>query len=431
MRTDLTEAGETLFNLLTSSTFYVVDCEYTATHDEAHSNSIISIAIVPVVQGRRAAAADELYFEMNPGVSISRESTKIHGFTDAKVGKFKRFDFYAAKILAKLSDKNAVFVAHTSADIHALRAELTRLDERKALGEVVNAGLADLPKLPIIDTSTFAKTLRYPKVGSTSFIGLAELCRLTEVKNEKPHNAKSDARATADALIELLRYAAQVSARSDLGELLRDHRGGTTHDPKKAIFFRGKQSDPELPKTHLDKHLAPLDHLASPAEIDAWVELARECSLLRCQFLVEEAVAAGEQNAWALRIQLVGLIGTLTEPGQTGTLLGAIKELIDPRDRAGGLGVAEKKAYKWWSEVKPLVASSIACKLSRLERCPSCRAGEACPRDVLYQSVARVGIYNDGKPLTNEKINELFKNNAASKFYRWKVSYPELAAFAA
>ena len=431
MSTALSGAGQTLFSLLTSSTFYVVDCEYTATHDAAHTNSIISIAIVPVVQGRRAPASDEIYFEMNPGVSISKESIRLHGFTDAKVKKFKSFDFYAPKILAKLSGKNAVFVAHTSADIHALRAELTRLDERRALGEVVSAGLSDLPKLPILDTSTFAKTLQYPKVGSASFIGLAELCRLTGVKNVNPHNARSDARATADALIELLRYAAQVSARADLGEILREHRGGTTHDPRKAIIFRERQSDPELSKEHLDKHLPSLDHPATPSEIDAWVDLAKECALLRCQLLVTEAVSAGEDNALLLTKRLVELIGTLTEPGQVSTLLGAIRELIEPRYRAGGLGLVEKRAYKWWSDTKPLISNSKACGVSRLERCPSCRAGEACPRDVLYQFVARVGVYNDGSPLSNQKIIELFKNNAASKLYRWSVHYPELAAHAA
>ena len=282
MRTELSSAGETLFGLLASSTFYVVDCEYTATADASHTNSIISIAIVPVVQGRRAPASDELYYEMNPGVPISKASTKVHGFTDEKVAKLRRFDFYAPKILAKLADKNAVLIAHTSADIHALRAELTRLDERKAAGEAVSVGLADLPNLPIIDSSTLARTLRYPGVGSSTFTGLRELCKLTGVVNENPHNARGDARATADALIQLLAYAAQVSARSDLGEILREHHGGSTHDPQKTIIFHEKESNPELPREHLDKHHSQLDHTASLVELTDWVKLANECALLLC-----------------------------------------------------------------------------------------------------------------------------------------------------
>lgn len=431
MRTELSSAGETLFGLLTSSTFYVVDCEYTATGDSAHTVSIISIAIVPVVQGRRAPASDELYYEMNPGVPISKASTKIHGFTDEKVAKLRRFDFYAPKILAKLADKNAVFVAHTSADIHALRAELTRLDERKAAGEAVSVGLSDLPNLPIIDTSTLARTLRYPEVGSSTFTGLRELCKLTGVVNENPHNARGDARATADALIQLLAYAAQASARSDLGEILREHRGGSTHDPRKTIVFQEKESDPELPQEHLDKHHSQLDHKASLVELTDWTNLANECALLRCQWLVKDAVFAGEHNAAALTDRLVGLIGTLTEPGQVSTLLGAVQELIEPRARAGGLGVLTNRATSWWRKVKPLVANAVPCGENNLERCPSCRQGAACPRDVLYQYVAKTAIYNDGKPLSNQQIKDLFKNSHASKIYLWKEHFPEIAAHAA
>ena len=78
-----------------------------------------------------------------------------------------------------------------------------------------------------------------------------------------------------------------------------------------------------------------------------------------------------------------------------------------------------------------LVSRSPACGVNNLEQCPDCRAGAPCPRDVLYQSVALTGVYNGGKPLTNQMISDLFKNYNASRLFRWGDRFSVLAAHAA
>lgn len=432
MKTNLSEVGQELFNLLTTSTFYVVDCEYTATGDESRANSIISIAIVPVIQGRRVPASEEFYFEMNPGVPISAASTRVHGFTDASVKGKRGFAYYAPLIIAALDDPAAIFVTHTSADLHALRAELIRLDTRKANGETIKVGLEDLPDLPVIDTSTLARTLHYPGIGQSGVIGLARLCELTGVTNQKAHDARGDARAAADALLELLAHASQYDGKSDLNELLRQHRSATTHKPKTAITFREHQDfDPALPEEHIAKHRAPLDHVASKLEILEWIDLAGECASLRCQWLVDEATVAGDLNAPALLDLAAELLPTLTEPGQAATLLGAINELIKPIERAGGSGLTSTRAIRWWGKVRPLVSSSPQCGASDQLRCPACRQGDACLRDTLYQFVAQIAVLGKNELLTDQQVRDLFKPRGFVGLHVWNKKYPELAAFAA
>jgi len=431
MKTKLSETGERNFDLLTTTTFYVIDTEYTATRDGSKTNSIISLAIVPVRQGR-IDASDLLYCEMNPGVPISAESSKIHGFTDEMMKKKRRFDYYVPKIMGKLSETNAVLVCHTSADVHALRAELSRLDERYEKGEDLGFGLADLPDLKVIDTSRLAKTVGYPGVGSRSMIGLSELCKLTGVTNQSTHNAKSDALATAEALIELLAFAAQAQSIADLGQLLRKHNAKTTHDPAPAPFFRDrKTTEPQLSKEHVTKHALQLDHAASEEEIAAWVELANECANLRCSLLVDDAIVAGELNAAALLAPLRALLPALAAPGQAATLLGALCELLDPRDREGGAPIAGTNAIRKWREDWKQVITYPKCGLDFPEMCPSCRSGEICPLDRLHQLFAENALFGEGKEFDQAGFRELFRLRHSSRIRNWAPLYPELAAYAA
>ena len=64
-----------LYDQLTAATFFAVDTEF-STHDDEHH--LISIAVVPVIGGRRTKASHELYRVMNPGVPIDDVSSAIH-----------------------------------------------------------------------------------------------------------------------------------------------------------------------------------------------------------------------------------------------------------------------------------------------------------------------------------------------------------------
>lgn len=434
MKTKLTEANQELFDNIMSHTFYVVDTEYTATGKEhGKGNSIISIAIVPVVQGQRTSKS-ELYLVMNPGVPITAASRAKHGFTDKDVNNKQHFSYYAPKIVKAFCDDDAVFVSHTAVDIRAIRGELERLDTRKASGEPkIKAGLQDLPNLPIIDTSRLAKQIGYPEAGQKAIISLERLCELTEVTNKKPHDALSDARATADALIELLAYAAQINGVTDLQEILNKHNAGTTSKPLGVIdFHNSTPSDLVLPPEHLAKHNEPLVGIATKKVIKKWLILVNECASLRCQFLVQEAQVAGNLNAKKLVTEVSELLEEPRGPGQAGTLAGALAELILPKERDGEPGLTYNGALQMWRKARPRVAKSIPCGKDFSEQCPDCREGNACPLDTIYQLVAQIALLGRNDPLTQKQIKDHFAKNNKSQLGHWaRTTHKDIAAYAA
>jgi len=432
VKTVLTDAGYDLFSLLTSQTFYVVDTEYTAAGDEFGGNKIISIAIVPVVQGRRLTSA-ELYREMNPGVSISAESSSVHGFTNESVKRKKDFAHYAKEILDHLKDPDGIFVAHTAADIRAIRSELERLDIRKSAGEKqIKVGLADLPLMPILDTSTLAGHLRYPKYGQKAVISLTGLCELTGVSYKNAHNAKGDARATADALVELLAHAAQVLEMADTAALFRVHNAGTTHAPRGALSIRtGRRSAPALPAEHLAKHLNPMSTRAKKKELQAWIDLAKECATLRCQWLRDDARVVGQVNASVLLDDVRDLLPLLTEPGQSGTLLEAVTEFIKPRWYGGLHGLEYTRALRWWGETRPLLEQVPPCGVKSELSCPSCRRGDPCPRDVAHHYIGELISRGKLDTITNKRAAAIFKRGSYFGVAHWSIAYPDIAAYAA
>lgn len=332
MKTKLTGAQHEMFEHLTSRTFYVVDTEYTSGPDK-DGNHLISIAVVPVVAGRRNTK-DDFYKEMNPGVPIDPRATAKNRFTDTFVKGKKSFGFYAKPIIDALTDPDAVFVAHTNCDILVLRAELTRLDQARTREDVKSwPALAGLPELPIIDTSTLPRLVALEGLGHRGSISLERLCELTSARNRKPHHALSDARATADALLELLAHVAKKASFYDLSELLRAHDRGTTASPRGPAHIRSRREyDPALPPSHVARHVNPLDHTGTREELLAWTDLAAECVELRCQWLRDEVRAAATDNGPSLLDPLVKLLPNASQPGQVGTLLGAVYQLIAPQD---------------------------------------------------------------------------------------------------
>lgn len=249
-------------------------------------------------------------------------------------------------------------------------------------------GLADLPDLPVIDTSTLPRLLRVPGIGNRGVVSLATLCQLLGVTNGPAPHARGDARATADALLKLLVHAAGASYAS-LGDLLADHDRGTAQSPRLPGYIRSRRDiDPVLPAAHLAGHDRPLTHAGIADEHRAWLDLAGECAALRCPHLRGEAGLAAPENGAVLLDPLVALLPSLTEPGQPGTLLGAVAELIEGADPAAPT-LTHTRALRWWAGQRPLVAASTPCGEVRAEACPDCRAGHGCPRDTIYQPVAQ------------------------------------------
>jgi DNA polymerase III epsilon subunit-like protein len=434
----LTDAGFDLFQRLTARTFLVLDTEYTPDPD-GDGDRLISIAITRIVRGKRVRDG-ELYREMNPGVPIDPRSTAVHGFTTEAVARKRRFNHHAPAIMAALNVPDAVLVCHTGSDIRVLRRELERLDEADTADAHPSpaVGLADLPELPIIDTSTLPRLLRYPELGNRNVVSLTTLCQLVGVRNAAAHHARGDARATADALIRLLVHAAGAFTYDSLDALLADHARGTTHAPRLPGYIRGRRQSPVVPLEHLVRHGSPLTHAGSDAELAAWLKMAADCAQLRCPDLRIEATLAATENGAQLFDPLVAMLPAVTAPGGAGTLLGAVAALItaaapgaDPP--AAKPALTHSRALRWWAKTRPRVETTPPCDPSNGSRCcPDCREGHGCPRDTLYQAVTRVAVLGERGTLTMTAIKDrLFGNRPDRRIHRWSSTHPREAAYMA
>lgn len=409
-----------------------MDTEFSTDDDGEHH--LISIAIVPVVGGHRTKAKDELHRVMKPGAPIDDFSSTIHGFTDAQVAKKRPFEFYATVIADRRREEDAVFVCHNTIDAHVLRREFERLDERTANGESGLAGLADFPDLPVLDTQRLVTTLDYPGVAKGAKVSLDKLCDLTGVsRTQKAHDAREDARATASAFERLLRYIAEKCLYWNIEDLLEAGSGGTTHDPKGPAHIRGKrdQRAPQPPE-HIAKHIYPLaDPVADGSdEAERWLEMAYECAELRCPYLRDEAIAAAAANGAVLIRPLTDDLPHLAEPGQAGTLLGAIAALIAGSDRARPT-LDSNKALRWWKAAQPVIRQAPACNRDKANTmCPSCLEGEPCPCDIAYLALAELITLGGRGVIDGPRAKEFITPTERGPFNTWRVHHPEVLAYA-
>ena len=378
----MTDAQFAMFEQLAARPFLVLDTEY-CRDPAGDGNRLISVAITPVIRGRRGTRKDgELYVEMNPGVPIDAATSAVHGFTDAAVARNRSFAHHAPTLLNALEIPGAILVTHTGADIHVLRRELERLDETAhARGHLAPVGLSDLPEL-LLDTSTLPRMLRYPGVGNRGIVSLETLCQLTGVSNAGAHHAQHAARATAAALIRLPAHAARDFHHASIEELLAEHDRGTTKAPRVTAYPGSRPGRPGPGIGHLARHTSPLTHAGGADERAAWIALAAECVRLRCPHLRAEAALAAPANGKDLLDPLYRLLPSATEPGQPGTLLGAVAALIegaaphtDPPPAQPVLTALT--AMRWWGKRKKDVAASPAC--GDAGRCSACADGARLP----------------------------------------------------
>lgn len=433
-----TDAALDHFETLTTRTFLVLDTEYT-THRGKDGKRLISVGITTVIGGKRAGRNEELDVVMNPGIAIDANSTAVHGFTDADVARRRDFAYYAPRILARLArHPDAVLVTHTGADIYRLREELARLDELRQTGDTtITVGLADLPELRLIDTSTLPRLLRLPGLGARPVIGLDDLSSMLGVSATKRHTALGDARTAADVLVKLLLHAAQHFTHGTLDELLDDHARGTTHDPHVPVAAAvAGFSEPRLPDEHLVLHQAPLLDRATAADVDLFVAMARECVRLRCPHLLEAADLAATNNADLLLNPVADLLtapdetssepaeqNPPDEPGRAGTAAGALLRVLDPTS-PGTPALASQEALSWWRRRSSTVSMATRCASSGAAACPDCRAGRECALDVLHRPIASTATYAGRADLDADYIKDRLMTPMATKSWRaltgWK-----------
>lgn len=423
---NLTDAAADAYrHMVRTATFYVVDTEYTrpATDDTVRASRLISIAIVPVVAGVKQTP---LYVEMNPTVPVSSATQEITGFTTEKVAKKRSFAFYADRIVKFFQDPAGVFVSHTGADLRVLRGELERED---IAGNKV--GLANLPDLAVIDTALLPRLLQVQGIpAAKGAVSLNSLCSLIGVnyREDKAHHARYDAKTTADALCALLGHAANSGRYVDLNSLLKDHSRGTTATPRSSGQYSSAPDDhPALPPAHISKHgLVVLTEDAEEEEIRAFTEMATECVALRCEYLKDET-AGSVEVADKLLDPLWGLLPSCTEPGQAGTLFGAVSVLLPD-------AMPSTRMVRWWTAHKNEVAQATRCGGQRHDACPECRTSQSCPQDVLYTTVARVAALCGRAELTKKTVKEkLFSapHKKDSRIRDWSRTHPELAGYMA
>lgn len=426
----LTDSTFRVFERLVRRTFLVLDLEFCIDDEGEH---IVSVGIVPVVRGRRETA---FYRVIHPGVPIDAATAEVHGFTDADVKGKRRFGFHARKILDQLDIQDAVLVTHTPVDVRVLRLELERL------GADASTTLADLPELPLLDTSSLGRLVGFPGIGSRGIVGLQALCELTGTSRTDAHNAKADATATADALLELLVHAANTDEYDDIDVLLAAHDRGTTHAPRAGGYLGPRDNGITLPPAHLALHTSPLTHKGTKREVAAWLKRAEDCASLTCEYLAEEAALAADENGPALLQGLTALASACSKPGQLGTIAGALAALlpqapmtaddVQQLNQTTTTAIEPGRAIFWWRGLRRTFADQPPCGALQAERCPACRERRGCPAQLLHQQVAYVACLGERGVLTTERIRkELLSTRPDVRVRSWRTHTPDVAAWSA
>lgn len=210
----LTDAQYEVFERLTARPFLVLDMEWA--NDAEQAEHIISVAVTRVVRGKRTTEG-EYYKVVKPGVPIDALTRAKHGFTDEAVKRKPRFAKAAPGILEALRFPDAILVSHGAIDARVLGDNLRRLEDVPE----ARVGFEDLPDLPLLDTTRLPRLAQHPAGAQRATVSLPDLCAAVGVTLKSHHHARDDARATADALVKLLSYAAAEGTFGSIEDLLR------------------------------------------------------------------------------------------------------------------------------------------------------------------------------------------------------------------
>lgn len=371
------------YRLLTEQhTLLVVDVE-TCLAQDGGSNRVISLAVVPIVRG--TITGPPRSWLIKPPEAIDAGSFQAHHITDEMLARklpFRRLVHRIDPVLCGTGtapdDTSVVFVAHwAGGDAAALRGEYARASRT-------------MPDLPIIDTMRLAAQL---DIGVGHTPSLPKLAKHFGIRQRAWHDARDDARVTALIVVELLTIAA-AKGWTDLDELLRQHRAGTTLTASGRTRSKpAVEPEPELDAAHLATHAELLPDDAGDADLDTWVEQALDCAKLRCPLLLEKADLAAS-HAPTLLAALVRRLPEAGDPGQAATLLGAVTALA-PHAFPTARGVVSS-----WDALARHLPAAARCQPGA--SCPACRTAEPCPLDTAHHAFARAYI---GDPVTAGALN--------------------------
>ncbi|MGE3812776.1 MAG: exonuclease domain-containing protein [Candidatus Nanopelagicales bacterium] len=357
----------------------VVDTETTWSSSDKRQR-VVSVAVVTCRAGTVRGHWQAL---VNPGIPITRSSTRIHGLTDAHVEGEPGFDAVAAQLLALLTERpgeRLVVAAHrASFDVPVLRAELERAGHQ-------------MPDLAVLYTAS-----RLPAVVGISpdGRGLAHLLAALGLQNAKPHDALADATATAEAAVALLGHAA-AAGFDDLDALLA--AAGTTQTTLTITYAGPGSADGDdaapvtLPDHHVAGHAQILGRGTSQRTLDRWLRQIDECATLRCPYLADRITEATADPATLLTLLQAALDARITENDAPGaaTVLLALAPLLADLPPVPGASGQRRAALAWHRRhAQPLRALG---RCGKDDRCPACRAGDACGLDVWATALAPAAL---------------------------------------
>jgi DNA polymerase III epsilon subunit family exonuclease len=392
-------------------TLVVIDIETTPADDGDH---IVQLAAVTVRQGRiRRTYATEI----NPGVPIT--NSQFHNLTDADVAEAPAFGDIIDRLESVIGGDDTILVCHNAAfDIGRLHLEYARLGTGQTL-----------PDRRVLDTVQLPDAVGH--VLPSRSRKLAAVCTSLGIDNANPHTAAGDATATAEALLALLRVAAS-NGQTNLDRLhLETGARTTTSIATSNADSTIRDTDiPELPEAHLATHSKkPLGKTAANSTLKRWTDEATACVELRCRFLDAKATVA-LHHAAPLHDRLTDLLtdrGASLEPGQGGTLVGALN-ILAPAALLGG--PKSKRAITWWKKHRPAIQTLARCGQSGA--CPACQIGEPCPLDIAHQPIATTILFGTDDRLSDERRKKVSAGGTDNFLHRWtKDGCHDLAGYAA
>jgi DNA polymerase III epsilon subunit-like protein len=385
-----------------------------------NKHRVLSVGVA-VARGVGVMERTEIY--ANPDCEVDAFTQSKHHITTAHVRNEPPLNEVwpeIAKHFIGRPGETVVLAAHYSAfDIPVLRDELAR----------TGGGL--LPDLPVIDTAGLLCSLAGLRTTKRNLKAvLAEL----GIANARPHNALSDATATAEAA-RMLIDRAMSTGLTDLGALLTatGAENPTKVSPSGPRVVRPRKSRAVVRVRLPDEHITAHAH-AADADFPA---LAAACAAHRCAALAGSAqMLSGPASRTAL-FTLVERLAAKPDVAGVATALGALAPLLKDmptslvaarRERAdlaqhgggvGGRAVAVAVAS---------VLTTITARLSRCpedDPCPDCREARPCPLDTWPDGLVPLAI-----TVGSERAVTSFWNPKSATEQGWRVMAPHAPVLA-
>lgn len=381
--------GAAYETLVANRPLIALDIETTTVPDgDGHDDTLpVSVGAVLMLNGTRRETFHTL---IDPGVEVDEASSAYNGITTADLAG-------APDTATALADLDAFLSARPDAILvcHNARFDITHLHTAYR-----RAGMTPFTRT-VLDTQFLPVRLHLD--GASSRSKLANLVRdygvtttLTGIppRQRRLHKALQDAQDTAEVLSCLLAEAAAAGS-TDFDELL------TVAKAASSIEVAGAGSHPrrhQAPKPVSASHIRSahrsrgLTRRPSRAALNKWTAELGECVTEHCPLAVEKITIEADQPD--LLDQVTSLLAACPDPGDMGTLLGAIEPLLTRLDRPG--------ARAFHRTNHQAIKSAPAC--DDAQPCPHCASGHPCPQDTTVHLLTRraldYGTTSKGDPVS-------------------------------